>query len=72
MPQALPLQQRALQITEAALGPDHPSTAIGLGNLALTYRDLGAGRPRHCACSSGHCRSPRPPSAPTTPTRPPG
>ncbi|MEV4993316.1 tetratricopeptide repeat protein [Streptomyces niveus] len=39
--QALPLEQRALMITEAALGPDHPSTAIRLGNLAGTLSDLG-------------------------------
>ena len=38
---ALPLRQRALKITEDALGPDHPSTAIRLNNLALTYSDLG-------------------------------
>ena len=39
--QALPLQQRALAITETARGPDHPDTAIRLDNLALTYSDLG-------------------------------
>jgi Domain of unknown function (DUF4062)/Tetratricopeptide repeat len=33
--------QRALQITETTLGPDHPSTAIWLDNLADTYRALG-------------------------------
>ena len=38
---ALPLQQRALRITEAVLGPDHPDTAIWLKNLAVTYSDLG-------------------------------
>ncbi|MGA9833760.1 MAG: tetratricopeptide repeat protein, partial [Trebonia sp.] len=38
---ALPLQQRALAITETALGPDHPDTAIRLDNLAVTYSDLG-------------------------------
>ncbi len=31
----------ALAITEAALGPDHPDTALRLGNLAATYSDLG-------------------------------
>jgi tetratricopeptide (TPR) repeat protein len=31
----------ALAITETALGPDHPTTAIRLNNLALTYRALG-------------------------------
>ena len=31
----------ALTITEAALGPDHPDTALRLGNLAATYSDLG-------------------------------
>ena len=39
--QALPLRQSALTITETALGPDHPTTAIRLSNLALTHRDLG-------------------------------
>ncbi|WP_328456321.1 tetratricopeptide repeat protein [Streptomyces sp. NBC_00386] len=38
--QALPLAERALAITEAALGPDHPTTAIILGNLATTYSAL--------------------------------
>ena len=33
--------QRALQITETALGPNHPTTAIWLDNLAVTYRALG-------------------------------
>ncbi|MFE4414817.1 tetratricopeptide repeat protein, partial [Streptomyces sp. NPDC056821] len=40
-PEALPLKERALQITEAALGPDHPDTALRLGNLASTLSDLG-------------------------------
>ncbi|MFF8534900.1 tetratricopeptide repeat protein, partial [Streptomyces sp. NPDC015532] len=39
--QALPLEERALAITEAALGPDHPSTAGRLGNLASMLSDLG-------------------------------
>ncbi|MER5528734.1 tetratricopeptide repeat protein, partial [Streptomyces sp. NPDC002677] len=38
---ALPLEERALAITEAALGPDHPDTATGLNNLAATFSDLG-------------------------------
>jgi tetratricopeptide (TPR) repeat protein len=38
---ALPLFERALQITETALGPDHPRVAIALGNLASTYSNLG-------------------------------
>ncbi|MEU8095291.1 tetratricopeptide repeat-containing protein, partial [Streptomyces rubiginosohelvolus] len=33
---ALPLEERALAVTEAALGSDHPATAIRLGNLART------------------------------------
>ncbi|MFF0042191.1 FxSxx-COOH system tetratricopeptide repeat protein, partial [Streptomyces mirabilis] len=40
-PLALPLEERALAITETALGPDHPDTAIRLGNLASTLSDLG-------------------------------
>jgi tetratricopeptide (TPR) repeat protein len=39
--QALSLQQSALAITEAILGPDHLETAVRLGNLALTYWSLG-------------------------------
>ncbi|MET9411367.1 FxSxx-COOH system tetratricopeptide repeat protein [Streptomyces sp. NPDC002935] len=39
--EALPLEERALVITEAALGPDHPDTALRLGNLARTFSALG-------------------------------
>ncbi|MER5399415.1 tetratricopeptide repeat protein [Streptomyces sp. NPDC002599] len=39
--QALPLEERALAITEAVLGPDHPDTAIRLNNLAGAFSDLG-------------------------------
>jgi len=35
------LEQRALRISEEALGPGHPHMAIRLGNLAGTYRALG-------------------------------
>ncbi|MGW4823672.1 tetratricopeptide repeat protein, partial [Streptomyces sp. NPDC004227] len=38
---ALPLAERALHITEATLGPDHPDTALRLNNLARTLSDLG-------------------------------
>ncbi|HXW46815.1 MAG TPA: tetratricopeptide repeat protein, partial [Streptosporangiaceae bacterium] len=38
---ALRLRQSALRIIETALGPDHPDTAICLGNLARTYCELG-------------------------------
>ncbi|MER5470831.1 tetratricopeptide repeat protein [Streptomyces sp. NPDC002685] len=43
--QALPLAERALAVSESALGPDHPTTAIRLSNLATTFSDLG----RHAA-----------------------
>ncbi|MFB6934468.1 FxSxx-COOH system tetratricopeptide repeat protein, partial [Streptomyces chartreusis] len=39
--QALPLDKRALEITEAALGSDHPDTALRLSNLGRTLSDLG-------------------------------
>jgi tetratricopeptide (TPR) repeat protein len=39
--QALILRESALAIYESALGPDHPSTALRLNNLAATYRALG-------------------------------
>ena len=37
----MPLEQRALQITETALGPDHRTAAVVLENLALVYKMLG-------------------------------
>ena len=37
---ALTLRQRALAITEAALGPDHPNTATATANLAATLSEL--------------------------------
>jgi hypothetical protein len=36
-----PLLERALAITETAYGPDHPSVATCLNNLALTLQHLG-------------------------------
>ena len=39
--EAEPLYQRALAISEKALGPDHPSTATSLNNLALLYKSQG-------------------------------
>jgi tetratricopeptide (TPR) repeat protein len=39
--EARPLFERALAITEAAHGPDHPDVAARLNNLALVLRDLG-------------------------------
>ncbi len=39
---ALELYKRALAIDEKALGPDHPTVAIRLNNLAALLQDLGA------------------------------
>ena len=39
--EALPLQQRALRIREAALGPDHPDVATDLNNVGGVLSDLG-------------------------------
>ena len=39
--EAKPLMERALRIDEASYGPDHPTVAIRLGNLAMILRDLG-------------------------------
>jgi hypothetical protein len=41
--------ERALAITEAAYGPDHPGVAILLNNLAVILRDLGL-----TGCSGTH------------------
>lgn len=40
-PSALLLLQRALEISEKALGPDHPSVATSLHNLAMLLRVMG-------------------------------
>ena len=39
---ALPLVQRALEINEKALGPEHPDLAVSLNNLAGLYQAMGA------------------------------
>ncbi|MCI0599607.1 MAG: tetratricopeptide repeat protein [Beijerinckiaceae bacterium] len=39
--QARPLQERALAITETALGPEHPDTAASLNNLAALLSSHG-------------------------------
>ena len=39
--EAEPLYQRALDIAEKALGPDHPDVGTSLNNLAELYRDQG-------------------------------
>jgi hypothetical protein len=36
-----PLAERALAITEAAYGPDHPDVAVRLNNLAQILQALG-------------------------------
>lgn len=38
---ARPLAERALHVTEATYGPDHPTVGTRLDNLALLLRDLG-------------------------------
>ncbi|MGW5153000.1 tetratricopeptide repeat protein [Rhodococcus koreensis] len=38
---ARPLLERALTITETAYGPDHPTVAVRLSNLARVWKDLG-------------------------------
>jgi len=39
---ALPLYQRALDIREKMLGPEHPDVAATLNNLAEFYKNMGA------------------------------
>jgi tetratricopeptide (TPR) repeat protein len=39
--EAEPPLKRALAIYEKTLGPDHPSVATGLNNLASLYEDQG-------------------------------
>jgi tetratricopeptide (TPR) repeat protein len=39
--QARPIAERVLAISEAALGPDHPTVAVNHGNLGDVRKDLG-------------------------------
>jgi tetratricopeptide (TPR) repeat protein len=39
--EAIPIAQENLELTEKALGPDHPQTAIALNNLAELYDSTG-------------------------------
>ncbi|MBL7489029.1 FxSxx-COOH system tetratricopeptide repeat protein, partial [Frankia sp. AgW1.1] len=39
--EALPLFERALAVTEAVYGPDHPDVSTRLNNLAMALQDLG-------------------------------
>jgi Tfp pilus assembly protein PilF len=41
MAAAQPYYERALVITEAALGPDHPDTATSLNNLGALLKAMG-------------------------------
>ena len=42
--EARPLQERALAITEAAYGPDHPAVAVIRGNLSRMVREADAAK----------------------------
>ena len=35
--EAIPIAQESLELSEKALGPDHPDTALALNNLAKLY-----------------------------------
>jgi len=39
--EAVPIAQRALELAQSRLGPDHPKTATELNNLALLYKSEG-------------------------------
>ena len=39
--EALENQKRSLKMRERIFGPEHPSTAISLSNLATILKDLG-------------------------------
>ena len=52
-----------LAIFEKALGPDHPSVASALNNLASLYKEEA----RYARSTSGHWRSGRKRAGPTTP-----
>ena len=39
--EAIPIAQESLELSEKALGPDHPDTAAALNNLAALYDSMG-------------------------------
>ena len=39
--EAIPIAQEFLELSEKALGPDHPDTAQALNNLAELHRSMG-------------------------------
>ena len=39
--EAIPIAQESLELSEKALGPDHPDTATALNNLAALYHSHG-------------------------------
>ena len=39
--EAIPIAQEFLELSEKALGPDHPDTATALNNLAVLYHSMG-------------------------------
>ena len=51
--EALPLQQRALEINEKVLGSEHPDIVTGLNNLAGIYRGFGGHRPGPATLPAG-------------------
>jgi hypothetical protein len=56
---ARPLFERALAIKEKVLGPEHPSTATILNNLALLVQDQGdLAAARSVTTSRGGCAEP--------------
>ena len=70
--QAEPFCKGALAIREKTLGPDHPSTAASLGNLAGLYSRPTTCTPKPSRSICAPWRSARKPSALTTPAqRPP-
>jgi tetratricopeptide (TPR) repeat protein len=67
LPEALEDMQRALEIREAVLGPDHPLIATTLNALGSVHRSRNALGDAPSPCRRGPSRSAAPPSAPATP-----
>ena len=63
---AEPLYKRLMAINEKALGPDHPSVALALNDLAeLSKKRVATPMPSHF--TSGRWRPGKKPSGPITP-----
>jgi tetratricopeptide (TPR) repeat protein len=69
--EAISIAEESLELSEKAIGPDHPDTALALNNLAQLYRFMGDYAKAEPLYQSARSRSKRKPSVRITRTLPP-